>query len=142
MALKRDTITRINSCDYSPNQIKAWLPDAAIAQWHERLDSRFVVVAEADGQVVGFGDVGSDGHIDQFYGHADHQRQTIGRALLAALVAQAVRLKIDHPCSQVSITASTFFAAQGFKVERQQIVVVRGVEFVNFRMSRAVGDLG
>lgn len=137
IALKCDTIRRVNGHDYSAEQVRAWAPDeAALSQWAQRVSGRFVVIAEEDGHVVGFGDVGSDGHIDQFYVHADRQRRGVGRAILAALLAEACRVGNQRLFSEVSITARPFFEAHGFQVDAQQVVVTQGVEFINFRMSR------
>lgn len=136
IALKRDTIGRVNSRDYSAEQVAAWAPDdRAVSGWSQRAADRFVVVAEDDERIVGFGDIGPDGHIDQFYVHADHQRRGVGRAILTALVSEARRSGIRRLFSDVSITARPFFEAHGFQVDAEQTVVARGVSFVNFRMS-------
>jgi putative acetyltransferase len=141
VALKGDTIRRINSCDYTAAQVEAWAPDdAAASKWPQRVSGRFVVVAEDEGHLVGFGDLEPDGHIDQFFVHADHQRGGVGRALLQALLAEAARNGVARVFSEVSITARPFFQAHGVHVDAEQVVVARGVKFVNFRMSRATAD--
>jgi putative acetyltransferase len=137
VALKRDTIRRVNRRDYSAKQVAAWAPDDRdVSQWPDRLVGRFIVVAEEAGQIIGFGDVGLDGHIDQCFVHADHQRRGVGRAVLAALLSEARRRGLPRLTSDVSITARPFFEAQGFIVEAKQTVQVKGMAFVNFRMSR------
>jgi putative acetyltransferase len=136
IALKRDTIRRISARDYSAEQVNAWAPDdSALARWPARLANRFVVVAEINRQIVGFADIAPDGHIDQFYVHAAHQRRGVGRALLNALLAQARRTNIPRLHTEASITARPFFEAHGFTVDAEQTVTARGVEFINFRMS-------
>lgn len=141
IALKRDTICRVNSRDYNEEQVRAWAPDdTAILHWQQRVANRFVVVAEEDGRVAGFGDVGPDGHIDQFYVHADSQRRGVGRAILTALISEAQGCGTERLFSEVSITARPFFEAHGFRVDAEQVVVARGVQFTNFRMSRQMTD--
>ena len=141
VALKRDTICRVNSRDYSEAQVLAWVPsDEAVTAWPERLAGRFVVVVEEARQILGFGDVAADGHIDQFYVHADHQRRGVGRRILEALIDRARGAGTARLYSEVSLTARAFFEANGFRVDAQQVVVAGGVEFVNFRMSRQLDE--
>ncbi|WP_165250437.1 GNAT family N-acetyltransferase [Paludisphaera soli] len=138
IALMRDTVRRVNARDYSWEQVTTWAPDEVDpARWATLLaPSRFAVVAESDGVLVGFADLEPDGHLDRFYVHADRQRSGVGRALLAALLAEAARLALPRVFSEVSITARPFFERQGFSVLAEQQVVVRGVAFTNYRMER------
>lgn len=94
------------------------------------------IVAEVADQLIGFTELESDGHIDRFYVSADHQGVGVGKALLAAIVAEARRTDVSRLYAEASITARPFFASQGFAVVAEQTVLARGVEFVNFRMER------
>ena len=137
LALFRDTIRRVNSRDYSPEQISAWASDDIDpVAWANRFANRYAIVAEIDGRLAGFTELEPDGHIDRFYVSADHQRLGVGKALLDALVLEARRTGIPRLNAEVSITARPFFASQGFAVVAPQTVLARGVEFVNFRMER------
>jgi putative acetyltransferase len=137
LALFRDTIRRVNARDYSPEQIRAWVPDEIdAAEWAARFAGRFVAVAELRGRVVGFAELEADGHIDRFYVSADHQRLGVGRALLDAIVGEARRLGVRRLFTEASITARPFFTSQGFDVLAPQVVVARGVAFRNDRVSR------
>jgi putative acetyltransferase len=135
--LFRDTVRRVNARDYGPDQVRAWASDDIDpARWSARFEGRFVRVAESDGRLAGFAELEPDGHLDRFYVSADHQRRGVGRALLAALVAEAGRLGLPRLFTEASLTARPFFEAHGFVVEAPQTVVVRGVAFSNYRMSR------
>jgi putative acetyltransferase len=135
--LFRDTIRRINRKDYSEEQVRAWAPDEIdVATWAEKLANRYSVVVESDGIIVGFGDIEADGHLDHLYVHADHLGCGIGRMLLAALEAEARQRGIARLFTEASITARAFFAHYGFALIAEQVVVCRGVEFVNFRMDK------
>ncbi|OWK40348.1 putative acetyltransferase [Fimbriiglobus ruber] len=136
VALFRDTIRRVNSRDYSPEQVRAWAPDDVDPARWATLTDRFTVVAEMGGHVAGFADLETDGHVDRFFVHADYQRQGVGRALLAALVAEAVRVGMGRLFAEVSITARPFFTRHGFSVLAEQVIQVRGVSMTNFRMER------
>ncbi|HEX4592514.1 MAG TPA: GNAT family N-acetyltransferase [Gemmataceae bacterium] len=140
LALFKDTIRRINCRDYNPEQIAAWASDEIDpAHWANRFAGRFVPVAEIDGRPVGFAELESNGHLDRFYVSADHQRQGIGRALMAAILAEARRLGLVRLFSEASITARPFFESQGFAVLGPQVVTCRGAEFVNYCMERRFG---
>ena len=143
LMLFRDTIRRVNCRDYAPAQIAAWAsddidPDA----WAARFAGRFVVVAEDAGRLAGFADLEANGHIDRFFVSADHQGQGIGRALLAEVLAEARRLGIARLFVEASITARPFFESQGFATLAPQVVLCRGVEFINYRMERVLAQAG
>ena len=139
LALFRNTIRRINSRDYSPAQVAAWASDDIDpARWCGSFEGRFVPVAEEDGCPVGFAELERDGHIDRVYVAADHQGRGIGRQLLSAVLAEARRSRVGRVFTEASITARPFFHAQGFTVLARQMVTVRGVDFVNYRMERLI----
>jgi putative acetyltransferase len=139
LALFRDTIRRVNSRDYSPPQIAAWASDEIDTEsWFGRFAGRFVPVAEEAGCPVGFAELEPNGHIDRVYVSADHQRQGIGRQLLATVVNEARRVGLARLFTEASITARPFFEAQGFTVLAPQVVTCRGAEFVNYRMERVL----
>jgi putative acetyltransferase len=141
LALFRDTIRRINCRDYSPIQVAAWASDDIDpARWSGRFPGRFVPVAEEGGRPVGFAELEADGHLDRVYVSADHQRQGIGGKLIAAIVTEARRLGLSRLFTEASITARPFFESQGFVVQAAQVVTCRGVEFVNYRMERVLGE--
>jgi len=143
LALFRDTIRRVNSRDYSPPQVAAWASDDIdTVQWFGRFAGRFVPVAEEDGRPVGFAELEPDGHIDRVYVSADHQGRGVGRQLLAAVVAEARRVGLARLFTEASITARPFFEGQGFVVLAPQVVTLRGVEFVNYRMERVLAEPG
>ena len=103
---------------------------------------RALVVAEDAGRLAGFAELEANGHIDRVYVSADYQGQGVGRALLAAVVAEARRLGLVRRLVEASITARPFFESQGFALLAPQVVVCRGVEFVNYRMERMLAETG
>ncbi len=143
LTLFRDTIRRVNCRDYAPAQIAAWASDDIDPdQWASRFAGRFVVVAEDQGRPAGFAELEANGHLDRVYVSADHQGQGVGRALVAAVVAEARRLGLVRLFVEASITARPFFEAQGFAMLAPQVVVCRGVELVNYRMERLLAGPG
>ena len=135
--LFHDTVRTVNRRDYSQPQVEAWAPDQPdLVRWTETCQSRMTFVAEEAGQILGFGELEADGHIDRFYVHHAHQREGVGRTLLAALESEARRLGVARLFAEVSTTAMPFFASMGFQTVRQQTVTFRGVAFVNFVMEK------
>lgn len=143
LSLCRETIRTVNLRDYTPEQVRAWAPDAIdLDPWSARFLGRFVPVAEEDGRPVGFAELEDDGHIDRFYVAADRQRRGIGAALMGCLEGEARRRGMARLTVEASITARPFFEARGFRLLATQVVPCRGVEFVNHRMERAMADDG
>lgn len=138
LALFQGTVRRVNSRDYSLEQVKAWAPDELNAErWHERLTKAVTLVAVLEnGEVVGFGDLEANGHIDCLYTHADHQGRGIGGLILAALEEHARALGLQRLFTEASITARPFFEKHGFGVLAEQQVELRGVTFINYRMEK------
>src|SRR5689334_1573496 len=109
LALFRDTIRRVNSRDYTPDQVRAWASDEIDPEaWKQRFEDRFVLVAEEGERPVGFAELEEEGHIGRFFVSADHQRKGIGRALLEELVEEAKRSGIERLFVEASITSREF----------------------------------
>ncbi|MBD3242003.1 MAG: GNAT family N-acetyltransferase [Chitinivibrionales bacterium] len=76
--LYHDTTHIVNGRDYTPEQCERWAPAIPdIARWTERIRDRNPFVAELDGTIVGFAELLSDGEIDFFYVHHEHQREGV-----------------------------------------------------------------
>ena len=141
--LFRDTVRRVNSRDYAPEQIAAWSSDAIDRDlWASRFSGRCVWVAESAGTLVGFGEMEADGHIDRFYVSADQQGKGIGGQLLARLEGEARRSGIPKLTVEVSITALPFFTARGFRNLGRQTVQCRGICLDNYRMDKVLDEPG
>lgn len=134
------TVRTVNRRDYTLEQVQAWAPEEVrqagdSARW-QALAERFTLIAEIDGQIVGFCDLEADGHLDRFYVHAEFQGQGVGRALLAEVENIARRECMPRVFVEASITARPFFLKQGFVELAEQSVTVRGVQLANYRMQR------
>lgn len=137
--LFRAAVWRVNSRDYSLEQIAVWAPAQIDAEaLSRRLAASFCLVAELAGQVVGFGNLESSGHLDCLYAHADFQRQGIGSALLCGLEQWAREQHLPRLFTEASITAVPFFEARGYVVLAKQQVPVRGILLTNFRMEKVL----
>jgi N-acetylglutamate synthase-like GNAT family acetyltransferase len=139
MRLFHDTVHNVNARDYTPEQIDAWAPAILDEpRWHERLRANFTHVAEANGQIVGFGELRRDGCIEMLYVHHQHQSMGVASRLLSEMETRARALGAKRLYTQESLTAYGFFQRRGFKLVRAQDVERRGVQLRNFIMERAL----
>ena len=146
--LFHNTVRTINLQDYSLNQVKAWAPDDLyFRDWIKVCTSRVTYVAanvsengdQKQGIIIGFAELEIDGHIDCFYMHKDYQGCGVGKSLYQAIESHALKLNCDRLYTEASITAKVFFQNQGFRIEQEQQVAVRGEVFKNYRMSKLLG---
>lgn len=139
LALFRDCVHRINSRDYTPDQIEAWAsPTIDLETWRARFDDRFAYVATEDGCIVGFTDMTRGGYVDRLFVSADHQGRGIARRLVERILNDAIDHSIQEITTDASITAKPFFQRMGFSVVREQSVESRGVLLMNYRMRQII----
>ncbi|WP_445635218.1 GNAT family N-acetyltransferase [Nostoc sp. DSM 114161] len=132
-----DTIHEINIADYTQEQVDAWAPkDIDYEVWHKRLQVKLPYIVEDNGEIVGFGELEADGHIDCFYCHSKYQRKGIGSKLLTHLENTAKSQGIKRLYTEASITAKPFFEHKRFIVVKEQKVERRGVWFKNYVMEK------
>ena len=133
-ALFYDTVHGVNGADYTPEQLDAWASgEVDLEAWNGSFLRHHTVVAEADGELLGFGDMDGSGYLDRLYVHRDHQRQGIATAICDALEgACAAGTFVTH----ASITARPFFEGRGYRVVKAQQVQRRGVWLTNFVMKK------
>lgn len=132
-----ETVHAVNRADYTAAQIDAWAPAVPDpGDWHRRMASRRTLVAERGGEVIGFGEIEDDGHIDFLFCRHDVVRQGVGTGLYLALEAVARGLELRRVFTEASITARRFFERQGFRVVARNTVARNGVELTNYSMEK------
>jgi UPF0176 protein len=137
--LFHDTVREVNIRDYSLTQVQAWAPDDLyFTDWTANCSSSYTYVAEESDEIIGFGQLETNGHIDCFFCHKDYQRCGVGTRLYRAIEAQALELKIERLFVEVSITAKDFFKNRGFTVVKEQQVSCRGENLINFVMEKSL----
>lgn len=141
-AIFRSSVRGLASRDYTPVQIEAWSPSEESAelreQWIRRIQSNQPWVAEVHGDLAAFADVQQSGYIDHFFVAAEFAGQGIGKALMLHLHEVAHSSGIVTLSAHVSLTAQPFFRRCGFKLEKEQRPVIRGVELENAVMSKVL----
>ncbi len=121
MRLFYETVHAVNIQDYSQEQVDAWAPaDLDAQKWADRQDTRTTLVAEQEGEIVGFAELEGVGHVDCLYCHRNYQRQGIGTILLNEIVAEASNRGADRLFTDASVTARPFLNAMGLKSSRRR----------------------
>ena len=129
LSLFRDTVHTVCARDYTRPQLDAWAPaEQDAAAWDASLRAHRTLVAEENGSILGFADLGSDGYLDRLYVRRDWQ----GRGVASALCAALPGARRTH----ASITARPFFERRGWHVVKEQRVERRGVRLTNFVMEK------
>lgn len=132
-----DTVHTVNAKDYTREQLDAWATgEVNLEAWNESFQAHHTVVAEVDGQIVGFGDMDETGYLDRLYVHKDYQRRGVATAICDALEQNT---KAAEFTTHASITARPFFEKRGYTVVREQQVERRGELLTNFVMRKDCG---
>lgn len=126
-----DTVHRVNTRDYTPEQLAVWAPaDIDLEKWQRSLSAHHSVVAVIDKVIVGFGDIDDSDYLDRLFVHHAHQGEGIGTAIVDWL-----ENKVEGDITtEASITAQPFFLRRGYVVVREQTVERQGVQLTNFLM--------
>ena len=129
------TIRSVCKADYTEEQIAMWASSVNKEErWLDVVVNQFVLLAEIDQELVGFGTLRDRNYIDFFYVHKDFQGMGIARELLNRLLDEAISHGVKLLTSDISITARPFFEKQGFKVVVEQENVRQDVILINYKM--------
>ncbi len=138
-AIFRDTIRTVNIKDYSREQIEVWASGAEdLKKWQDRIRKFYFLVAEINGQIVGFAYLKNGNYLDGLFVHKDFQRQTIASKLLRIMESQVSINGFDTIRSDVSITALPFFDSHFYEVEKKQKKMVKGIVFENYMVYKTL----
>ncbi|CAH9019464.1 GNAT family N-acetyltransferase [Candidatus Nitrosacidococcus sp. I8] len=130
-----ETITTTCSKDYNEQQIKAWISNIRDRQrWIQLLEKQFILVAQHTNKITGFITLGNRNYIDLLYVYENYQRQRVATKLLTNIEIEAKQLEQSYLTSNVSKTARSFFEHNGFKVQTEQTVNIRGINLINYKM--------
>lgn len=103
-----NTVRNINSRDYTPEQISAWVLGVDEARMKKVLLAHTTLVATSNGKIAGFADMDESGYLDHLYVHRQHQRQGIATMLCDVLETETPAAVLSV---HASITAKDFFSA-------------------------------
>lgn len=124
---------------YTTKQLQAWSDEAKdYDTWQQILQEQYVLVAENEGTIVGFGSLQNTNHIHLLYVHFLHQRKGIAKAIYVAFQKLAADKKVNSLTVEASITARPFFQKMGFVLKQQQEVYRQTTSFINYKMEKQV----
>ena len=136
--LFRKVVREVNSKDYTPGQIDAWVGRVTLSRWEELFDSdlHFIVAEDERGLIAGFTSVNPSGYIHSMFVHPGFQRMGIAGELLSRATEYACGWQAKKLSAEVSITARPFFEKFGFKVIEEQEVDLGGIVLKNYKMEK------
>ena len=134
-----ETVHKINSADYTQEQIRVWAPrDRDLEKWdasYKEKGKKAIIAAEGD-RIVGFCDVTASGYFDRLYVHCEFQGMGIGKALCREGERYAASCGSSKVTVYASITAKPFFEKLGYSVIRPNEVIREGVSLTNYFMEK------
>lgn len=135
--LFRDAVHTINIRHYTPEQVAVWAPeDIDQGKWLKSLAQNITFVAEVEDKIVGFADITHKGYLDRLYVHPDYQGRFIAFRLFKHIEQAARELELTKITTDCSITAKVPAERMGFKVIKEQTVVRKGIELINYVMEK------
>lgn len=131
--LIRETIQAVNIADYSEKQVEAW-SNIDRNNWDRSLVENNALVAIGENeQIVGFSDMSPTGYLDRLFVHKDFQRKGIAKLLVKKLETISSSKKFHTYASK---TAVPFFQAIGYRVTKENEVLLRSQYFINYKMEK------
>lgn len=132
-----DTINTVNLKDYTEEQVKAWSSGyKKLLQINDYFEKIYTIVAVQDDKIIGFGNMDETGYLDFMYVHKDYQGIGVATAINDELERYITAQGIKEFTVHASITSRPFFEKKGYKVEKEQQVVVDGVALTNYAMRK------
>lgn len=130
-----NTVHTVNAKDYTKEQLKAWAPENInLNSWDKVFLEHITLIAEENGEIVGFADMDKSGYIDRLYVHKNYQGQGIATTLISDLEGFGKERGVYSFETYASITARPFFEKMGYSVARENIVIKAGIPLKNYRM--------
>ena len=133
--LFRDTILHVNKGDYTEDQVKVWASGYNdIEKWKKKIAEQYFILVEENNTLCGFSSLTKQGYLDYMYVSKNYQGRGVASLLLEELLKQANEWNVQRITSDVSKTALPFFLHKGFKVVKEQQVLLKGMYFTNYHM--------
>jgi len=126
---------------YSEAQRAAWVPARPAGEgWAGRLRNQDVLVAEQEGEPVGFMTLAEGGYIDLAFIRPAARGSGLFRQMLSRIVERAEARGEARLWTHASLTAEPAFARHGFVMLGRERVRVRDQELERCEMERRIGE--
>lgn len=124
---------------YSEQQRAAWVPARRSGEdWIARLQRQDIIVAEQDGEAVGFASLAGGGYVDFAYIRPEAQHTGLFRQLLSRIVERAVEKREPLLWTHASLMAEPAFAKLGFTIRKRERVRIGNQEFDRCEMEKSL----
>lgn len=134
-----DTIYRVNSRDYTPEQVRVWAAGRdRLARNPDFFRKLYTMVAVKCGKIVGYGNIDDTGYLDHLYVHSDFQGQGIASSICRELEHHAALQQVPEITVHASITAKPFFEKRGYQTIAEQQVERQGILLTNYQMKKDI----
>lgn len=128
---------RSGESQYSEAQRAAWVPvPRSGPQWHERLSGQDVILAEEDGETLGFMSLTADAYVDFAYIRPRAQHSGLFRRMFERIEGRAASTGHKRLRVHASLMAEPAFTAVGFTIRHREEVELGGERFQRFEMEK------
>ena len=134
--LHRQTIRKINSKDYTKNQIRAWSARTKAERFRSNADKCKRWVAIEDDKIVGFCDHSLDGEFWGLYVHKDYIGKGIGSCLLKTVEDSLKTMGFKKVNLKATVTAKEFYKQHGYRVMKKNLHSINNQELEIFIMTK------
>lgn len=134
----KDAVLNIGTHAYSEEQVRAWAAFADDSLFDDQLKEGITLVAEAQDEIVGFGQLHPLNHIALLYVDSRHANQRIGSGLAKRLERHAEDSGMKAVSVEASKIARPFFEKQGYSVLDEEVIDRNGVEFERYLMHKRI----
>lgn len=111
---ERTAILTLGRSHYTEAEVDAWASGLSPERYEAAIADDYVVVAERDARVIGFGQLELDGEVAALYVRPELAWHGVGLALLEALQAEARRARLPMVYCKASLCAEAFYRRAGF----------------------------
>lgn len=125
---------------YTEAQRAAWVPARRSGpEWDQRLQGQEILVAEQDGEAVGFMSLAAGGYVDFAYIRPEAQHKGLFRRLLERIAERAAEKGEPRLWTHASLMAEPAFAKLGFAVRKRERVLIGGQVLDRCEMEMSLG---
>jgi N-acetylglutamate synthase-like GNAT family acetyltransferase len=123
----RSAALELGASHYGAAELEAWVSHLRADLYEQAITTQEVVVAEADGAVVGFGQLNLEtGVVEAVYVSPARAGQGVGASLLHTLEQSAHAAGIEQLRLDASLNSVGFYEHMGYRAERAGVHQTRG----------------
>lgn len=137
-ALFVESVLTLGEDHYSEGQLQAWASRAEEDDFATRLAGMTTILAEAQGEIVGFAALKDDSHIDMLYVLPEAARQGIGAALVNVMELLAGKRGTETLTVDASDVALPLFEKLGYEAQMRKSVMIEDEWLANTAMKKVL----